>query len=69
MINDHADHVRKHNRSLIRMGPGVLHPRTCEGCGEPICCMYGQKTVESADAPGGVWLLHPGCEPGKTVKR
>jgi hypothetical protein len=60
-VTPHEEHVRKHHRSLIRMGPEALKPRTCEGCGKPICCMYGQKAVTETSAPSGVWLLHPEC--------
>lgn len=50
---DHSRHVTAHNRSVPKLYR-ALDPRTCDACGETICCMYGQNTVEDEAAPCGV---------------
>lgn len=62
-INAHEEHVRKYRHQRAMRHPDMLKPRRCDACKKRICCFFGQRTVEDLLAPGGVWILHPTCDP------
>lgn len=60
---EHDEHLRKYRRRRALRHREMLKPRRCDACKQPICCFFGQRSVEDLLAPGGVWILHPSCSP------
>lgn len=67
-LTTHGQHiwrfVRRGRTRVFGSSPAALQERPCDGCGNPICCLYGQKTVKRTEF--SVWSLHPWCSPPET---